>query len=212
MIMILGDEPALPYTEPRGTCPDCGSGQVIHHLLGVADPRTEPADPPWIEWHGCLPPFGDRSCEECDAIWSVGDREAPLAPMRLASEGAAFALLPVPYLQGDEVAEVDIELLTPDRLVRYFLRAPEAGAFLRLGETLQEIAEADRPELEVPAFHDEESGLAVLVLTSDPMSVTLEVQVVIDLDSNVREVDGIAFDALRADLIAAAHQIGAWEE
>lgn len=186
---------------------------MIHHLLGVAGPRTEPADPPWIEWHGCLPPFGDRSCEECDAIWTVGYREAPLAPMRLISEaGAAFALLPVPDLQGDEVAEVDIELLTPDRLVRYLHRAPETGALLRLGEMLQEIAEADLPELEVPTSQDEASGLAVLVLDSDPMSVTLEVQVVIELDSDVHEVDGIAFDVLRADLITAAHQIGAWEE
>ncbi len=45
MIMILGDEPAPPYTEPRGTCPEYGSDQVIHHLLGAADPHTEPADP-----------------------------------------------------------------------------------------------------------------------------------------------------------------------
>lgn len=213
MIMILGDEPAPPYTEPRGTCPECGSGQVTHHLLGAADPRTEPADPSWIEWHGCIPSFGDRSCEECDAIWNVGYREAPPAPMRLVSEaGAAFALLPVPDLQGDNVVEVDIEFLTPDRLVRYLHRVPEEGALQRLGETLQEIAEADQPELEVPAFHDEESGLAVLVLDSDPMSVTLEVQVVIELDSDGHEVDGVAFDVLRADLITAAHQIGAWEE
>lgn len=213
MIMILGDEPAAPYTEPRGTCPECGSGQVIHHLLGIADPRTEPADPAWIEWHGCLPPFGDRSCLECDAIWSVGHREEPLAPMRLISEaGAAFALLTVPDLQGDDVVEVDIELLTPDRLVRYLHRVPEEGALQRLGETLQEFAEADHPELEVPTFQDEASGLVVLALDCDPMSVTLEVQVVIELDSDVREVDGIAFDVLRADLITAAHQIGAWEE
>ncbi len=96
---------------------------------------------------------------------------------------------------------VDIELLTPDRLVRYLHRVPKEGAPLRLGEMLQEIAEADRPELEVPTFQDEESGLAVLALGSDPMTVTLEVQVVIELDSDVREVDGIACDVLRADLI-----------
>ena len=160
-----------------------------------------------------MPSFSDRSCEDCDAIWSVGYAEAPPEPMRLLSEaGAAFALLPVPNLQDDDAVGVDIELLTPDRLVRYLHRVPKGGALLRLGEMLQEIAEADHPELEAPTFQDEESGLAVLVLDSDPMTVTLEVQVVIELGSDVREVDGIAFDVLRADLITAAHQIGAWEE
>lgn len=143
--------------------------------------------------------------------WDTG--EEPLAPMRLISEaGDAFALLPVPDLQGDEVVEVNIELLTPDRLVRYLHRVPEEGALLRLSEMLQEIAEADHPELEIPTFQDEESGLMVLVLDSDPMSVTLDVQVVIELDSDLHEVDGIAFDVLRADLITAAHQVGEWQE
>lgn len=212
MMMILGEEPAPPYTDPRGTCPECGSDQVIHHVLGVADPRAEPPVPSWVEWHGCIPSFWDRTCEECDSRWNVGWREAPLAPMRLISaDGAAFALLPVPDLQGDEVVVIDIELLTPDRLVRYLHRVPEDGALQRLGDMLQEAAEADRPELEVPAFQDEESGLEFLVLDSDPMSVTLEIQVVIELDSDEREADGIAFDALRADLITAAHQIEEWE-
>lgn len=133
--------------------------------------------------------------------------------MRLISaDGAVFALLPVPDLQDNGVVEVDIELLTPDRLVRYLHRAPEDGALQRLGEMLQEAMEATHPELEVPAFQDEESGLVVHVLDSDPLTVTLEIQVVIELDSEVREVDEIAFDVLRADLITAAHQIGAWEE
>lgn len=213
MMMILGENPAPPYTEPRGACPECGSGKVIHHVLGAADPRTEPPAPHWVDWQGCLPMFGDRSCEECDAIWNVGWREEPFAPMRLVSaNGAAVALLPVPDLQDNELVEIDIELLTPDRLVRYLHRAPEAGALQRLGEMLQEAAEATNPELEVPTFQDEESGLAVLVLNSDSMTVTLEIQVVVELDSDVRDVDGIAFDALRSDLITAAHQIGAWEE
>lgn len=213
MIMILGEDPEPPYTEPRGTCPKCGSPRVTHHLLGSPDPRTEPPAPDWVHWQGCLPTFGDRSCEDCEAIWNVGWREVPRAPMRLVSEaGAAFALHPVPDLQDDGVVEVDIELLTPDRLVRYLHRVPEEGALQRLGEMLQEAAEADRPELGVPAFQDEESGLEILVLDSDPLTVTLEVEVVVELGSDTGEVDGIAFDVLRADLIAAAHQIGEWEE
>lgn len=71
MIMFLGEEPEPPYTEPRGTCPECGSSRVRHHRLGMQDPRTEPPAPDWVDWHGCLPPFGDRSCEVCDAFWHV---------------------------------------------------------------------------------------------------------------------------------------------
>ncbi|MGP9538115.1 hypothetical protein ACT3SP_08885 [Brachybacterium sp. AOP43-C2-M15] len=74
MIMILSEEPPEPYAEPRGTCPECGSARVTHHLLGGPDPRTEESDPPWLQWHGCLPAFGDRSCEDCEAIWDVEDR------------------------------------------------------------------------------------------------------------------------------------------
>lgn len=91
-------------------------------------------------------------------------------------------------------------------------RAPEDGALQQLGEMLQEAAESTHPELEVPTFQDEQSGLAVLVVGADPLTVTLEIRVVIELDSDVQEADAIAFDALRAGLITAAHQILAWEE
>lgn len=213
MIMFFGEEPEPPYTEPRGTCPECGSSRVRHHLLGMQDPRTQPPAPDWVDWHGCLPTFGDRSCEDCGVGWNVSWREAPHAPMRLVSaDGAAFALLPVPDLENDGVVEVDIELLTPDRLVRYLHRVPTEGALSRLGEMLQQVAEADHPELEVPAFEDEASGLVVLVLHSDQLTVTLEVQVVAELDSEVPDVDGVAFDVTRADLITAYHQIWEWEE
>ncbi|MBE9404262.1 hypothetical protein IOE58_08715 [Brachybacterium sp. Marseille-Q2903] len=213
MIMILGEEPTPPYTEPRGTCPDCGSARVRHHLLGMADPRTDPPPPDWVDWHGCLLPFGDRSCEECDNFWRVGWLEEPHAPMRLVSaDGAAFALLPVPDLEDDGVVEVDIELLTSDRLVRYLHRAPEEGALSRLGGMLQDAAKADLPEVEVPSFQDEESELAVLVLDSDPLTVTLEILVAKEPGSEEREVDAVAFDVTRADLISASYQIWAWEE
>lgn len=71
MIMILGEEPAVPCPEPRGTCPECGSHRVTHHLLGGPDPRTEPPVPHWVQWHGCIPAFEDRSCEDCGAGWCV---------------------------------------------------------------------------------------------------------------------------------------------
>ncbi|MEE1651406.1 hypothetical protein V1260_11500 [Brachybacterium sp. J144] len=184
-----------------------------HHLLGMPDPRTQPPAPDWVDWQGCLPTFGDRSCEDCGIGWNVSWREAPHAPMRLVSgDGAAFALLPVPDLEDDGVVEVDIELLTPDRLVRYLHRAPEEGALSRLGDMLQDAAKADLPEVEVPSFQDEESGLAVLVLDSDPLTVTLEILVALEPGSEEREVDAVAFDVTRADLISASYQIWAWEE
>lgn len=212
MIFILREEPDPPYTEPRGTCPDCGSDEVIHHVFGVADPRTEPPAPSWVEWYSTPPFIADRSCVECDAYWYVGRLEPPLSPMRLISaDGAAFTLLLVPDLQEYEGVEIDIELLTPDRLVRYLNRAPEDGALQRLGDFLMQAAEAGHPELAAPSYQDAESGLSVRMIDSGPLSVTVEVQVIIELDGDGSEVDGIAFDVLRADLITAAHQIWEWE-
>ena len=71
MIMVLGDEPPEPYDQPRGTCPVCGSGQVIHHPLGGPDPRLTEEDPPWVHWQGCLLVFSDRTCEGCGAGWNM---------------------------------------------------------------------------------------------------------------------------------------------
>lgn len=75
MIMILGDEPPEPYSEPRGTCPVCGAHQVIHHPLGGPDPRLDEKDPPWVQWQGCILAFSDRTCEDCGAGWNVESDE-----------------------------------------------------------------------------------------------------------------------------------------
>lgn len=55
---------------PRGTCPDCGSGEVFHDMLGMPTMEAVQSAPPWVSF-GCVPTFRDRHCGDCGAQWSV---------------------------------------------------------------------------------------------------------------------------------------------
>lgn len=63
--------PAAPYSEPRGTCPSCGSEEVTHLIIGMpARPDDGAGDPAWVAWVGCVHPGHTRSCESCGATWT----------------------------------------------------------------------------------------------------------------------------------------------
>ena len=70
-----GREPLRParYDVPRGTCPRCGTDQVVHLVIGMPsqsdDARIEPT---WATWIGCRHPGFDRSCAECGHTWDSG--------------------------------------------------------------------------------------------------------------------------------------------
>ena len=62
----------VEYDVPRGTCPRCGTDQIVHLVIGMptsADPRT---GPDWVSWVGCIHPGFDRSCAECGLTWDSG--------------------------------------------------------------------------------------------------------------------------------------------
>ena len=44
-------EPTPPYDVPRGTCPRCGSTQVVHLVIGMpASPEELGSGPDWVSW------------------------------------------------------------------------------------------------------------------------------------------------------------------
>jgi ribosomal protein S27AE len=63
--------------EKRGTCPRCGSGDVIHVVLGMPAPFEVESAPPWVEFAGCVL-VGEpttRRCDRCGAGWDPAPGE-----------------------------------------------------------------------------------------------------------------------------------------
>lgn len=161
-----------------------------------------------------------RGAENPDAAPSGGfgaadaSRIAPvLEPMRLlSSAGAAFALLPVPALSDNGGGLlVDIELLSPDRLVRYLARRLSPATVRLMIDALIQAATEPHPELTVPTVQDDAAGLAILMKGSTTHEVLLEVLIVDDLESDLPDHDGVSFDVARQNLIDAAHQLAEWD-
>jgi len=56
----------------RGTCPKCGSGEVLHLVFGL--PGNPEAEPDWVRFEGCVIDGvpDDRECESCGHRWVAG--------------------------------------------------------------------------------------------------------------------------------------------
>ena len=132
----------------------------------------------------------------------------------LSASGAAFALLPVPApdlhgrVHGDRA--VDIELLTPDRLVRYLGRALSPSFIEELAEFWWQCASETHPELTTGGVDNPVGGVALHALTSSDTDVRIEVTINADLKSEIAEFDGASFDCPRASLVDAAHELREW--
>lgn len=129
----------------------------------------------------------------------------------LGAAGASVALSLVPSL--DDAADpflVDVELLTPERLVRYLDRPVSQRFIQQLAAAWVQAAADALPEASVPTVEDAEAGLAVLIGHSTPLTVDLEVRIVSALDEDVPDYDGLAFEVPRASLIRAAHGLNGW--
>lgn len=84
-----------PYRVPRGTCPKCGSSDVIHLIIGLPmDPEAGAGDPDWVHWIGCVHPGYARECITCGSNWIASQAEPaqPSQPRRTFP-----APLPRPY-------------------------------------------------------------------------------------------------------------------
>jgi hypothetical protein len=69
--MPMPDEVLEPqrYDVPRGTCPSCGSGRVVHHVYGMPILEVMETAPAWVSFEGCLRDHYDRSCRACGLRW-----------------------------------------------------------------------------------------------------------------------------------------------
>lgn len=53
----------------RGTCPRCGSGDVVHSLIGMPTLEAMETAPEWVSFPGCVAVGPDRACLACDHEW-----------------------------------------------------------------------------------------------------------------------------------------------
>lgn len=131
--------------------------------------------------------------------------------------GAAFGLVPVPDPWSTSAAPggkvlVDVELLSPDRLVCYLGRRIPTDALTRLAAAYLRAAADLHPEITVPAVEVPEGGVTVAFVASDELNVTVECTVVEVLGDDVPEHDVLAFDVPRASLVSCSHQLSSWVE
>lgn len=137
---------------------------------------------------------------------SANSRGIP--PFRMISDGGgALALLYVPEVRLGQSPLLDIELLTPDRLVRYLAREIEPDFLTRLADSLFRGAIDPFPEQQVPSVYSNSAGLVVDFVESTDQSVSVQVSVVSMLGADIEEPDEIGFDLPRSALVAASHRL-----
>ena len=59
----------MTFTWERGSCPRCGSGRLLHHVLGMPVLEAYESSPPWVHWQGCVGIDPDRECLDCEYAW-----------------------------------------------------------------------------------------------------------------------------------------------
>lgn len=194
-------------------CPFCESDEVIQVVDCHPEQISLFGDSDW-KYAGRSPELNpDRECGSCGEVWNSHTDEAPPTVRLLSDAGASFALLPAPSLVDvghPDTHVVDIELLSPDRLVRYLGRRLSSESLQRLAAAWLQAAHDLYPEQTVATVQDDAAGLAVVVIESTPFAVTLEVIIETALDDDVPDHDGVSFDVARSMLIDAAHRLEEW--
>ena len=132
----------------------------------------------------------------------------------LGPAGAAFSLLPVPEVAVVEgpasTLLVDIEMLTPDRLVRYLARRVEIRFLEQLADAWMRCASEPYPEQSVPTVEDQPAGLAVAFPSSSDFTVEVEVLIRPSLRADIADADRVSFDVPRSALVDKSHALRAW--
>ena len=90
----------MSATDPawhRGTCPRCGSTEVLLNVIGLPLAGAMESSPHWVRWDGCVGLGPDRECTACGYAWWEHDHghaeqeesdpddeeEASAAPLRV---------------------------------------------------------------------------------------------------------------------------------
>ncbi|HNA98054.1 MAG TPA: hypothetical protein PLC19_01205 [Marmoricola sp.] len=132
-------------------------------------------------------------------------------PIQLLSrDGAHLRFLEVPNLAAPDLPDTiltDVEVLTPDRLVRYLGREVSRDFFTNLEQALLDGARLDYPEKTVPTVQDDRSGLAITYLESTPESVVIQVLIREMVTPSIPDIEDTAFEVSRVSLIDAAQVI-----
>lgn len=71
MMLPPDDSEQKVVNVPRGICPECGSGEVMHLLIGMLlmeECATSQQD--WVRVVGCVHPGYNRECASCGATWT----------------------------------------------------------------------------------------------------------------------------------------------
>jgi hypothetical protein len=99
--------------ETRGTCPRCGSGDVIHVVLGMPAPFEVASAPPWVEFAGCVVDGepSTRRCDRCGADWNPTPGEGA---GELTVHNVEELLAATETASLEELAEVSSEDYDPD--------------------------------------------------------------------------------------------------
>lgn len=71
--MTTNDAGARQTDWVRDSCPRCGSGQVLHRIMGMPVREAYESSPPWVLWEGCLGQGPERECLDCEHDWWVDD-------------------------------------------------------------------------------------------------------------------------------------------
>lgn len=96
----------------RGTCPRCGTDQVVHHVIGMPVMEAYDSSPAWVYWAGCMGLGPDRECEHCGHSWwsqDVGYAEEPepgdddLSDEEEAVEPAPLRVVGAVIVRGDQI-------------------------------------------------------------------------------------------------------------
>ena len=164
--MVVGD--MLPpqgnngetYDAPRGTCPQCGSPDVVHLVIGMpAAPSEWGSGPHWVEWVGCIHPGYTRRCTACEQVWTedpeLGPTFVDLASLITHADAASLQDL------GDWVSqscELDAWALVDDGVLVIGFLTSGTGIEFPLSiddfwETVDELH--DQVELELESGDDE---------------------------------------------------------
>ena len=132
---------------------------------------------------------------------------------RLAGFGGAALLLRSAVVPGTLTGEpgsglvFDLGLVDPQRRVHYLRRPSDLGLVDRLSGFFRAAAADQHPETSLRPLQDAVLGLIVTVESSTEAAVDLLVQMVEDLQEDVREYDGIGFTTSRAALASAALEV-----
>lgn len=138
--------------------------------------------------------------------------EYQTAQFRLAGFGGAAVFLRTGVVSGAiygadrPLMTMDIGFISPQSRSHTLARPVDPTLPERLSQFLFAAAEEYHPEQSVAVLQDDVAGLVVSVESSTDDRVCLDWSLVEDLDSDVREFDGLNFETSRAALVSASQE------